>query len=179
MKTLFIDMDGVLVDTVVGFCELHKKSNPYLKTKNLGIYNLCKIWNMELSVFWKNCGYDFWLGLGIDHKARGLLSLAEQLFGENVFFCTSPCKTQGCLEGKRAWVNRHFPEYIDRVIFTKHKYLLSKQGTILLDDYDKNCEEFIRLGSGIAILYPRLWNSDFALNKQSFKIVADKLRSSI
>ena len=59
----------------------------------------------------------------------------EKLYKEHeVFIVTAPwTQAVSCYNEKRKWVEKHLPFFnIDRIIFTKYKYLLD--GDIIVDD---------------------------------------------
>ena len=63
----------------------------------------------------------------------------------------------GCLEGKFDWVRQNIPQYTDRIIFTRDKWLLADLDRVLVDDNDDNCRLFREHG-GISCKVPRVWN---------------------
>jgi 5'(3')-deoxyribonucleotidase len=155
-----LDMDGVLVNFVQGTLDLHgiKKTPEEVFNDHKGEFHLSKILKMPQEVFYKDMGQDFWSSLKWLPDGRKVLSLCESTFSkENIYLCTAPIRTIGCLEGKRLWVRENMPEYESRLIITSEKHLING---VLIDDADKNIDKF----PGKSILLPRLWNSRHAEN---------------
>lgn len=157
---VLLDLDGVLVDFVQGcFKHFDRTDIPYESVA----------WNLEsrffpdkpASHFWSTLGYDFWANLPWTPGGRYLLNQVVHIAGqENVLFCTSPCDTKGCAEGKIEWLKQNVPEMRKQYMITNQKHFAAK-GNILIDDHVPNCEKFIRFG-GSAILYPQPWNGSVA-----------------
>lgn len=62
--------------------------------------------------------------------AYGMKTLAEVA---DVWICTKPLEVSAsCNSDKLAWVKRHFPDFVERLIIAPNKSLVS--GTVLLDD---------------------------------------------
>lgn len=152
----FLDLDGVLVDFVSGALALHGKTLDPAEVRwdfmaQIGFAGV------DAPRFWEPLGRAFWAGLGWTHEGRALLSEIERLFGENVAILTSPCETDGCIDGKRDWIKRHLPAYRRRLIVGSPKELLAAPGKILVDDHDGN-EQAFAAKDGATILVPRPWN---------------------
>jgi 5'(3')-deoxyribonucleotidase len=158
VKTIFFDLDGVLADFVGGSLALHGKSIPPTDVQ----------WDFMAQVgfsgggdpaFWGPLSNpDFWAGLPILEDGRTLLIAAEALVGaENIGILSSGLCPGSC-DGKRAWLDRHFPGYGKRAIFCTTKELVAAPGFVLVDDFDRNCEKFAAHG-GKSVLVPRTWNA--------------------
>ena len=81
----------------------------------------------------------------------------------------------GSWPGKVEWVHRYFRTFEKRLIITQApKSLLAKPDTLLIDDRDKNIEEFIAAG-GQAILVPRPWNELHGWAGESLQVVRNSL----
>lgn len=161
----FLDQDGVLADFVGGACRVHGKCNPFVLKKNLGQFELVKLWNMTEAEFWKPIdatGEFFWTELEPTAEAKDIVDLAVGVFGlENVAVLTAPSSDLGCVPGKRAWMKRWFPKLERKMIFANasNKHFLAGPGRFLVDDRDSNIEDFTASG-GTGILVPRPWNKD-------------------
>lgn len=91
-----------------------------------------------------------------------LLAACEALVGrERIGLLTSPCDTAGCVDGKRAWVAKHLPEYRRRLFVGSAKELFAGPTKILVDDHEPNAIKFVRAG-GHALVPPRPWNNGAA-----------------
>lgn len=153
MTTIFLDLDGVLVDFVGPALALHRKAIPPRDVR----WNFPDQVGIPQEAFWKPLGFDFWANLPWTREGRALLEAVEDIdapFG----YLTSPCQTEGCAEGKRAWARKHLPCRGAKVFIGSAKHLLAHPGALLVDDHDANVEAF-RAAGGKAILVPRPWNT--------------------
>jgi 5'(3')-deoxyribonucleotidase len=159
---VLMDMDGVLVDFVGGICRAHGREWPYHDRKNLGEYDTAKVIGMAPEKFWRPCNrQEFWEQLEWTEDGTEILDAAEKLLGpENVYLLTSPTISAGAYAGKFAWVEQNLPHYKRRLLMGACKHLCALEGTVLVDDSDKNVEDFRRAG-GEAILVPRPWNANY------------------
>lgn len=159
MNTLcFIDLDGVLVDFVQGAFTYHNINIPWRDIQ----WDFLKQANIKPDAFWSPLGQPFWASLKPTNELFVIIPAAERKFGaENVFLCSSPCETAGCITGKAAWVEKHLPSYSRRLILTNRKEVFSGSGRVLIDDRDENVESWEKAG-GIGVLVPRPWNKTHA-----------------
>lgn len=156
---LVLDQDGLLTDFVKSICRLHNRLDPYVDSKNFGLFDMDKIWNIPTTEFWSRCNYDFWRTMDWMPDGKELLTLIESLIEPpDIRIVTAPCKTAGCREGKIDWVKEHMPEYSDRFIVDKDKAYYASPNHLLIDDRDSNIDKFHDAG-GKAFLVPRPWNS--------------------
>lgn len=166
MKVL-VDIDGVVADFVAGAMKLHGKPYPYGDPANRGEHgwNIEKLWDIPPHVFWSPMEFDFWADLDPTPEADAIIKILMDEFGlSNLCFLTSPISASGCVEGKRAWVGRHFSDI--PILFsvrshapesTPPKQFLASDESLLIDDYTVNVENFWNAG-GEAFLFPRPWN---------------------
>lgn len=153
LNKIFIDMDGVLADFVGGAALFHKKDRWSVVTSDI-----TECWNMPKEDFWKPLGYDFWVNLPKTEEADYIIGLCEEeLPSENIAILTSPCKTNGCSDGKREWINKHFPKYKKRILMGSAKHFCASPDALLIDDSDDKIAKFVNAG-GEGFLYPRPWN---------------------
>lgn len=159
-------MDGVLTDFVTACCAAHGKESPYSDPKNLGIFEMEKLWNISVGEFWApldKLGRPFWEEMGKMPDADEIVRILEDEFGRsNICILTSPSYDPGCIPGKRAWIKNHYPQFRNQMIFGTAKRFLAGEGRVLVDDRDENVESFVDYG-GHGIVIPRLWNSCHAL----------------
>ena len=181
MAIVFFDLDGVLADFVRGALALHGRLDIPIREVTWGIEAQL---NLEPAKFWEPLGFDFWANLAVYPDGLSLLRATEVLVGpERIAFVTSPCQTAGCVDGKRAWVERHFPDYSRRLFMGSAKELFASGEKILVDDHDKNIKAFAAAG-GRFVQPPRPWNSlapaampDGSFNvPQVFKILESVVR---
>jgi 5'(3')-deoxyribonucleotidase len=169
---IFFDLDGVLADLVTGALRHHKATLPIMEVQ----YDFCTQLGFSGHTdpaFWDPLGFNFWSTLGIYPDGLCLLRAAESLVGpDSIGFLTAPTKSRGCVDGKLAWVEKHFPDYVDRVFTGKSKEMFASPDKILVDDSDLNIEKFSGRG-GRGVLVPRPWNRNRAgCNKDgSFNVV--------
>lgn len=155
MNTLcFIDLDGVLVDFVQGAFDYHDIKIPWPEIK----WDFLKQAGISPADFWSPLDQPFWASLRPTSEFSVIIDEVERKFGaENVFLCSSPCETAGCITGKAMWVERHLPSYSRRLILTNRKEVFSGPGRVLIDDRDENVIDWCKAG-GTGILVPRPWN---------------------
>lgn len=159
MKCL-LDMDGVLVDFVRGAIELHDlPANLYDDPKSLGDFDIVKLSGLKPQDFWKDMGFDFWASLPWTADGMNILNLVLSKFGDkNICLLTSPCMTEGCIEGKLYWIRRNLPDFSRRFLVGPAKEFCAGPNNYLIDDSDHNRRTFEAHG-GNCILVPRPWNS--------------------
>ncbi len=163
IKTVYLDMDGVITDFVGGVCRAFNKSNPYpALTRDY------TFWNAWPEVSTKDvdaiCNQEFWHNLEWVHDGRDILRAIMGTLGlEKVYLLTQPMPNLESASGKMMWVNNNLPIYLKRTIITTMdvpKSLLAKPDTLLIDDKDENVKEFVKAG-GYGILINRPWNKGY------------------
>jgi 5'(3')-deoxyribonucleotidase len=132
---VFLDMDGVIADFVGGITSLHGRPSPYSDPKNFGEFHMDKIWGMTAEEFWAPLNrinsFDFWANLNPTPEAHDIVDLLSSRYGvENVCILTSPTLDSGCVPGKRAWTERHFPQLAKNMLFGSAKQFLAGPGRI-------------------------------------------------
>ncbi len=157
-KVCYLDLDGVLVDFVSGALREHNRTLPAKDVRWDFPGQIGFVQGAKDPLFWAPLGYQFWATLDWTPEGRALLAGVETIFGEeNVVLMTSPCATDGAVEGKVAWIKRRIPQYSRRFFVGPCKHLAAGPGKILIDDHDDNCAKFA-LGGGVALTPPRPWN---------------------
>lgn len=156
MKPLcFIDLDGVLADFVEAAFIRHDIRTPWADIQ----WEFVAQAGVDPETFWRSLDFDFWKSVFRTEECSSIIIAAEKKFGkENIFLCSSPCKTFGCTAGKAMWVDLNLPEYSRRLILTNRKDVFSGPGRVLIDDRDENISGWINAG-GAGILVPRPWNA--------------------
>lgn len=153
-KKILLDLDGVLADFVQGASVVHNKDPKLVSSYGIDIH-----WGLIPSEFWSPLGYEFWANLPLTAEAHEVVDMCSNAVGkENVGIITSPCLTEGCTEGKRTWVKEHFPDFLKNLLVGSAKYFCASPNTLLIDDWDTNCEKFREHG-GAAFLFPQPWNT--------------------
>ena len=122
---------------------------------------------MPLDEFWDTLDEKGWSAAPESNEFWLLEVLANIVGRENILIGTSPTKSAECLVGKLEWMQQHLPDWCQRQwAITPRKWFLADQNTLLIDDYNYNCDKFRECG-GHAIVLPRPWNSEheFSGNK--------------
>lgn len=162
-STIFLDLDGVAVDFVSAALQLFGRELCDAAWPP-GQYDIADVLSMDRNSFWESvngAGVDFWRNLQP-------YPWFEELYRElskrgKVCFATSPTYSPHSAAGKMTWLKDRFGSDFKDFVITRRKYHLSRAGTLLIDDSDRNVREFIERGSGKAILFPQIWNSAHAL----------------
>lgn len=110
-----------------------------------------EVWGMMPSWVW----YD----APVSPQFGTLINKSRDAVGpSNVFICTSPTINPECAKGKMFWIQKKLPRFLHRNFFiTPNKSELARPDTLLIDDSEKNTDDFI-LAGGHAWLMPRPWN---------------------
>ena len=183
MKTVFLDLDGVLVDFLSG---LHKALDVPYSYENY-IYEKGK-WDMladiklddDIPATFEQCNdcctASFWDNLEWMHDGRDILRAIMGTLGlEKVYLLTTPMPNLESASGKMMWVNGNLPIYLKRtIIIQASKALLAQPDTLLIDDKNENIDDFIAAG-GRGILVPRPWNRFYDCADKTAQVVRDCL----
>ncbi len=112
------------------------------------------------SSFWKSIPREFWATIPKSKEFWALLDASEKLVGpENICLLSTPTLDPDCLAGKVDWIKSSLPSYLQRqYLIGPRKHFCARSTTLLIDDRDKNVDEFREAG-GHAILMPRPWNT--------------------
>lgn len=151
-------MDGVLVDFIGGVCELHDVSNPYEDHENHGIYDIQNLLGISGAAFWDPLGKSFWANLKPTPYMTDIVNLLVKAYGgENICLLTSPASTEGCIDGKMAWIREHLPAFRRQFLIGPSKEFCAHANSLLVDDSEENVTKF-RDAGGAAFLVPGPWN---------------------
>lgn len=174
-------MDGVITDFVGGICKAFGKINPYpQETRDYSF------WNAWPDTSFKDvnavCSQEFWRNLKWTHDGRDILRAIMDTLGlEKVYLLSLPMPNLESASGKMMWLNDNFPVYLNRVILTSRevpKSFMARPDALLIDDKDKNIEDFISVG-GQGILVPRPWNHAYKQADVSANIVRNHLEKFV
>lgn len=172
---IFWDMDGVFADFVGGVLDLMGVETRSAGTKwPPGEYAIETVFGITTERLWNlinRGGVDWWSHLDRFEWHTELRSIIADCRGSHSVL-TSPGDCPAAYQGKRIWADRHLhglPLHL-----TSHKQLLAKPSALLIDDSDKNCEQFVAAG-GRAILFPQLWNSNHAETGNRIEYVRELL----
>lgn len=177
MKTIFLDMDGVLCDMTTPSLRVNHCDKTH---DDVCQWNVWKIIGISRTEYWKNIdkkGVDFWAGLEPYPWFKRIRDEIHSLPNDiSTYVCTSPSRSYNCYAGKKIWLDKHF-KWIPS-FFGKDKFLLAKEGRLLIDDSDKNCEEWVKAG-GEAFLFPQPWNKSRCLLERREELVLSRIRAFI
>lgn len=119
---------------------------------------------VDVSVFWEWISRHIWETAPPSRQYAVIFDSISKISADNILIATSPTKSADCLFAKYQWITQYLPMQIHRQYsITPRKSWLAKPGVLLVDDCDKNIDEFRKEG-GEGILVPRPWNS---LHRQS------------
>lgn len=163
---ILLDMDGVLVDFLGGACKLHGKVYPGLphdpdtQTEQKP-WDIEPIFGMNAPELWDPMGREFWEGLEPLPHCHEVVKILSDKFGEeNICLLTSPVRTDGCIDGKMAWIRKHLPQFRRRFLVGPAKQFAASARHCLVDDHAKNIEAF-RDAGGHVFMFPAPWNHRF------------------
>lgn len=177
IKTVFLDMDGVLVNFRKGVHDAFGKFYDYATLSNKWTF-----WNdwddVTLEMVNHACNTKFWECLEWTKDGRNILLAIWKIFNsENIYLLTDPVIGTGTHTGKMLWIDAWLPEYVKRTIITQApKHLLARPDTLLIDDKDENVDGFREAG-GQGILVPRPWNRDYGMAHHTVEVVKERLEN--
>ena len=169
IDTVFLDMDGVLVDFTKG---IHRKLGldfdyqqwPYAKGPDG--WNFHRELGYTFDQLSALCDFDFWTTLGWTEDGHDILKRVLEAFpGKRIVLLTTPMPHIMSASGKAHWVEAHLPTYSRHLIVTSEaKHILAGPNTLLIDDNQNNFTNWAS-AEGNSILVPRPWND---LHKEFF-----------
>ena len=165
LRTIYLDMDGVLVDFVGGVLRHFNISLD--EQANIKSWDFFQQFGIAEQDFWNNIAASsgFWQRLPAYPYAHDVMDLCRK-YAEEVIICTSNgCEAAG--SGKNAWMREHFGMKSSQVISITDKWRLAYMpGTILIDDSEINlahwhnaCTAANRGLYAWSILFPQPWNT--------------------
>jgi 5'(3')-deoxyribonucleotidase len=178
IHTILLDMDGVCCDFVSAACDVNgKKLEDLMPLWPAGSgWNFFELWGTTAEEFWSNINHSafFWSCLDEYDWYLVLVDLVKSFPAEMVF-SSSPSKCPTSHSGKATWLrDQGFCPSKDAMLGSR-KYLMANPGTILIDDSDKNCEDF-RARGGHAIVFPQHWNSQHEKQDIRLAYVQEQLK---
>jgi hypothetical protein len=152
----FLDWDGVIVAFMKAALAAHKSDFGIANVTKWHIYEHLGITSDQ---FWHDLQEEFWMGMDWDDQGIQLLEGLEGIFGDRIAMLTAPPNgRRGADEGKRAWIRKNRPEYVERTFIGPAKQHMASINKILIDDSDRNINAFEAWG-GHGVLIPRPWNT--------------------
>lgn len=165
IKTVFLDVDGVLADFDGGADLWYGRDNG--PSQQWG-YDYQAMFGMSGTQFWEGLTETFWETLPKLPWADELVDALESRFPGRVVFLTSP-PLKGGASGKATWLRKNYPKlYNDkRYLIGPGKSFVAQPNALLIDDRNKNCRLFKEAG-GKVVLFPQPWNENkWVLNDPS------------
>lgn len=152
IKTVFLDMDGIITDFNKAVCE--KFDLPYPPQ----VYHFFPEIRLQVNDF---CDRSFWQNLKWMNDGHDILRAITNMFEpEKIYLLTKMMPNIESASGKIIWIQNNLPLYSDRVILMTlgvPKSLLAQSDTLLIEDCDNYVDGFREAG-GKALLVPRPWN---------------------
>ena len=141
IKKIYLYLDGVMVNFIEGLSKLGYTKDELNNEPD-------RVWPkiyMKGAYFWKNL-----------KKMPGAdelyLSCCQYVGKSNVCFLTAVPHTSSSIEGKRMWCKKNYPGVKVFCVKRIEKKEFAFDDTLLIDDFSKNTEAFIKAG-GKAIKY--------------------------
>lgn len=165
---ILLDLDEILSDFVGGACRafnVDTKEVEHLTTNSvwgslIPVIGKIKGFNLTPEFFWAvihQKGERFWEELEPLPWATQVLDLVKSLTDDwHIISAPSACPTS--YGGKVKWLKNYFGKDFDRFALTPHKHIFAGPDVLLIDDRDKNVEDFINAG-GVGLVFPRHHNS--------------------
>ena len=140
--SIFVDMDGVLVDFVSGYLELTDISKQEMDDLD----------DSDPESFWEpisKAGFDWWATLDWMPDGKDLWNFIEP-YNPTILSAPTKIKTKTCILGKKIWIWREIGNI--PMIFEKDKYKYADDNHILIDDTENKISDWVAQG-GIGILH--------------------------
>jgi 5'(3')-deoxyribonucleotidase len=164
---IYLDLDGVCVDFVSAGLRANGFDPAEVYTSwqrdHLGEYPIHHVIGISARTYWTAIaalGAEFWENLEEYPWFWELYNTLQDT--APVLFLTSSTRAPATLSGKMQWLQNRFGTTFRDYIFTPHKQQLASPKALLIDDYDRNVDDFIAAG-GSAIRFPQLWNRNHAI----------------
>lgn len=172
---LLLDLDGVLADFDKAAAALWGLTVEELNSRRgeTPTWDITPLLGVSHTEFWKRIAqneYDFWLSVDPLPWAEELVDHVASIT-DDWYIVTTPSHSGQSHRAKFDWCHCEFlkkymdeHKHFDRYIPTKHKHLLAREGAILIDDREQNCNHFVfgpKMGAstgGTAILFPAIGN---------------------
>lgn len=167
-KQLFLDVDGVLADWLKATFELRgvrypdytNGEWPYKRGPEGWYFYREEGWT-STQLFAGQASREFWKNFKWTPDGKDILAICEKFFDGNICLLTAPYEGDGVVDGRKDWIKREMPGYMDRTLVGKCKEAIpvGNPNAILVDDWEENILSWRRAG-GTGILLPRPYNSN-------------------
>ena len=174
-------MDEVICDFIGGACKLHGISRDQLESVRppgqwdiMGcIADLTYSSRGRVLADISNAGEGFWLHL---ERLEEGLELIEWAANQDIewHIVTTPFDNAGSYSGKLEWLKGVFGPSFRKWHPTFYKEIFAGPDTVLIDDKEENCEEFVK-NEGQAILWPCQGNKNYGLVGRRLEVVKSQL----
>ena len=172
---ILLDMDGVVADFVSAALSIHGRPE-LIGDWPVGEWDIAHVLGISRSQFWgqiDQIGFGYWAELAPYSWNNDLLALIKE-FGRMTIL-SSPGMGVEAPKGKILWLRKHVEPGFSNYLFGHQKYLCARPGSVLIDDRDKNVEQF-RSHGGNAILFPQVWNANHQFVSDRLGLVREQLQ---
>lgn len=140
----------------------------------IGNWSIAEVYAISDDQFWETLEHkdDFWCSIAPFPWARELYEWLKTI--APVTICTSPSLHPKCAGQKIEWAMRHLGIHNSGMMIGGRKHLMARPGSVLIDDYPKNCAAFREAG-GVAIQVPSNWNT----HPLTFEAVQSSIRDGL
>lgn len=184
MKTVYLDMDGVIADFLYQLLWEHNREDLITRYEEGTFPN---DWDLEgelgteeqLYSVVRKLGRSFWINIPPYPWMTKLLNCVNnfcKIHKANWYICTTPYYQSDCYKGKVDWLHANLGQQFSNIIMIRDKYLLANKNSFLIDDSEKNYDNFIKNG-GNAFLFPQQWNRAREQKSDTFNILNHCLSS--
>lgn len=151
---LNLDMDGVLVDLLMG---LHRSHSRRPLVTPCGTYDFSEILGWQPR--WSSYTATWWANLPRTEWASDLVECIMSRYEASQIRILTKYVSPACAAGKIVWMKSNYPKITEQIVLVSHdKEFACNTGDILIDDYDPNVAAWRKHG-GIGITVPQPWNS--------------------
>jgi len=161
IRNILLDLDGVCADFFTpALNRLNHNSGKNISPEEYiesGLFDMAKMFGISKEDFWKQIDFGrFWIDLPAFPWHKDLFELLSGV--APITIASSPSPWIQCVPQKLLWIKEHLGLTEESCMFGPRKYLMANPETLLIDDLQKNCDEFIAHG-GKAICIPSNWNT--------------------
>lgn len=151
---VFLDLDGVIIDFHTAAIKHFGLAGKVEVDDIDSWHKLIEITGLTETEFWDGIPEEFWRDLKLLPWAKRLLSILYKYKP-----CLLTCPSHNNAGVRQDWIRRYMPDYFyaNRYLIGPGKEYVARQGSILIDDSDINCEKW-RAEGGTAWTFPRPWN---------------------
>ena len=160
-----LDIDGVLVDWCGAVCKIFGQDPDDVYARWMPGNDITEPLGISLTDMWKAVdayGEDFWSGLEAYPWCDELWETCTAI--APTILLTSPSRNPASVAGKVRWMQERFGDGFRDFSISPRKHFCARPGAVLIDDTDKNCDQFVTGVDGQptgakAIVFPQPWNS--------------------